>query len=66
MEDFTGKKLVVGDKVVMIAPNYRHLVEGTILRFTPKMVVVEYFNDWNHSTPYRKEIKQVSYQLSKV
>lgn len=68
MLDFMGKELIVDDIVILIAPKYRHLVKGKILRFTAKYAIIEYFNDWNYGKekPWRFEIKQEGYQLVKV
>lgn len=51
MQDFLGRELSVGDKVVAVAHQRTSstLYAGTISRFTPKMVVIEVENpdcDW--------------------
>lgn len=51
MKDFLKQDLSVGDDVVMVAPHYRMLTKGKIIKFTPKKVRVQYINDWNHSKP---------------
>ena len=66
MKDKLGKELKVGDAVVFIAPGYRTLVIGTILRFTPQMAVIDYLNDWNYSTGMPNSIKQTSDQIVKI
>ena len=54
--DFLGQPLSVGDIVVFPAPQYRHLVKGIVIGFTPKKVRIEYSNTWNHSAPgYKSE-----------
>ena len=66
MRDFFNTELTVGDTVAFMAPGYRNLVKGTIIRFTPKMVIIEYLNNWNFSNPgYPCEIKQTPDQIIK-
>jgi hypothetical protein len=48
MKDFLGTEIVVGSKVVFTAPNYRHFAKATVIKLTPKQVVVEYNNTWNY------------------
>ena len=43
MKDFFGNKLEIGDTVAFEEPNYRNLIAGTILAFTPQKVRLEYF-----------------------
>jgi len=67
MKDFLGKELNIGDTVVLIAPNYRHLVKAIIYAFTPMQVRVEYYNTWNHDHPgLVKQFLQSPSQLIKV
>lgn len=47
-EDFFGQELNIGDEVAVVAKNYRHLVMGTVVGFTPKCVRVKYMNTWNY------------------
>lgn len=54
MKDFLGKDLQIGDGVVVVLPNYRELVLGKIVAFTPKKVRVVY------------EVKGKSYDLIQV
>ena len=42
MKDFLGKKVQVGDKVIIIEPYYHNLIRGLIVKFTPKGVKVKY------------------------
>lgn len=44
MKDFNGSALIIGDSVAYLPPNYRHLVKGTVVGFTPKGVVIERYN----------------------
>lgn len=41
-KDFVGVTLKEGDIVAAIRPNYRELVQGQIISFTPKKVRVKY------------------------
>ena len=43
MKDFIGQELEIGDVVAVTEPSYRNLVRATIERFTPKRVVLQYF-----------------------
>lgn len=47
MNDLFGNHLKIGDKVVIPAPRYRHLVTGIVVRITNFKVVVLYRNTWN-------------------
>lgn len=62
MKDYFGNELQIGDKIVMIEPNYRNFVTGKILKFTPKNIQVEYIS----STGYPHNILQQPQQLIKV
>lgn len=42
MQDFFGNPLEVGDSVAITPHGYKHLVLGTVVGFTPKMVKVSY------------------------
>jgi hypothetical protein len=42
MKDFIGRELKEGDFVAATRPNYKDLVLGRIVAFTPKRVRVEY------------------------
>ena len=42
MKDIFGQELEVGNVVAFNPPNYKGLVTGQILKFSPKMVSVEY------------------------
>lgn len=67
MKDFLGKELSLGDTVILIAPNYRHLVKAKIYAFTPKHVRVEFYNTWNYGHPgFVKQFLQSPSQLIKV
>jgi hypothetical protein len=41
-KDLFGQELAVGDTVAFMRPNYRSLCLATILKITPKTVLVEY------------------------
>ena len=40
MNDFWGNKLSVGDEVALEAKNYRNIVKGVVIGFTPQQVMV--------------------------
>jgi acid phosphatase class B len=65
VKDFLGIELACGDKVVFVAPGYRHLAVGTISRITEKMVFIDYVNDWNF-TGWKASVKQTGNQLIRV
>ena len=64
MKDFNGNALKEGDSVAYLPPNYRHLVKGMVVGFTPKGVVIEryqteeYIRSYNlrYNTPYHPTI----------
>jgi len=66
MRDFVGKEISLGDKVVMIAPKYRSLVIGTVIKFTPTALKISYRNTWNVPTGWDLEILQKPNQVVKV
>lgn len=66
MFDFVGEELHVGDWVIMMVPNYRMLVKGQVLSFTPKKVRVKYKNTWNFKDGCDREILQDPYQLVRM
>lgn len=41
MKDFNDVELKEGDLVAYLPPNYRHLIRGRVIGFTPKMIVIE-------------------------
>jgi hypothetical protein len=64
-KDFNGKELMVGDKVVFIAPGYRMLAVGHIISFTNQKVRIAYQNTWNYASGYSSELLQTADQLVK-
>lgn len=66
MKDFIGNELEVGDKVIFIAPNYRHYAKGIVQRFTKETVVIEYTNTWNYIKGSAMTIKQIPSQVIKA
>lgn len=44
MFDFLGKKLVIGDKVVLMQPHYKNFIKGVVQSITPKRVKIMFFN----------------------
>lgn len=39
--DFSGIPLVEGDLVAYLPPNYRHMIRGIVVGFTPKMIRIQ-------------------------
>lgn len=65
--DFVGEELYAGTWVIMMVPNYRMLVKGQVVSFTPKKVRVKYKNTWNFGKPgVECEILQDACQLVKM
>lgn len=50
MNDFNGNPLAIGDTVAVLPPHYRCMVKGTIVGFTPKQIVIEYYPHFNSVT----------------
>jgi hypothetical protein len=42
MKDFIGQELEIGDYVAFMQPNYRNIILGKIIKFTPLQVRVSY------------------------
>jgi hypothetical protein len=42
MIDFDKQPLAVGDLVAFLPPNYRHMIKGRVIGFTPKMIRIEH------------------------
>lgn len=42
MKDVFGYELELGDEVAFYAPNYRDMITGIIIKFTPQQVRVEF------------------------
>lgn len=57
MKDFIGQELGIGDTVAVTEPNYRNLVKATVLRFTPKRVVLSLPRGSEYTTPSNFVIK---------
>lgn len=39
--DFSGVPLIEGDLVAYLPPNYRHMIRGIVVGFTPKMIRIQ-------------------------
>jgi len=39
--DFDNNPLQLGDSVAYLPPNYRHMIKGRVIGFTPKMIRIE-------------------------
>ena len=55
LTDTLNKPLTEGDYVIVVRKEYRGMVIGRILKFTPKQVKVLYLNNWNFSDPRPEE-----------
>ena len=67
MKDFLDNDLIVGDEVVFMCPNYRFLIKGTIVDFTPQKIRIEYNNTWNFGPEgYMKTFLATSDQVMKL
>jgi hypothetical protein len=67
MKDFLGREIQIDDKVVFMAPGYRNLVIGTVIKITPQFVRIAYMNTWNYSGEGNYcEIRQGSDQIVKI
>lgn len=53
-KDFLKEDLSIGDTVAFLAPNYRMMVKGIVIKITPKKIIIGYYNDWNFSSRYKK------------
>ena len=42
MNDFFGQPLAVGDEVAFMCPQYRYMIRGKIVKFTPQMIFINY------------------------
>ncbi len=42
MKDFNSNTLALGDFVAFLEPNYRHMVQGRVVGFTPKSIRIEW------------------------
>lgn len=47
MKDFLGRELKIGDEVVFSIPHYHGLAKAHIVKFAPKMVVLD-VTVWGH------------------
>jgi len=61
-EDFLGKELKVGDRVVFVQKSYRNLMIGTISKITAKMA----FLDHEETNVCSRTTKQAHDQLIKI
>lgn len=66
MKDFLKNELNLNDDVVLMIPNYRGLVKGIIIAFTPKKVRVQYQNTWNFASPQTFVVLQEPSQIVKI
>ena len=65
MRDFLKRPLAIGDTVAMIYPQYKHLVTGTVVAFTPQKIRVS-FTEHFDTAPGTKTFLATSDQLIKI
>jgi hypothetical protein len=65
MKDFNNNPLALGDYVAFLEPNYRHMVQGRIVGFTPKQIRIEftpyYYNRTNRAVETQTCLRDQSY-----
>jgi hypothetical protein len=61
-KDLFGQELAVGDTVAFMRPSYRSLCLATILKITPKTILVEYTV---HYSDHKQEFRSAANQLIK-
>jgi aspartate 1-decarboxylase len=59
-KDAAKRILRVGDTVAFVVPNYRTMALGKIVKFTPKMVTIEYGKE--NINRFRDEVCRVDYK----
>lgn len=59
-KDAAKRILRIGDTVAFVVPNYKTMAIGKIVKFTPKMVTIEYDND--KINRYRTEVCRIDYR----
>ena len=59
MNDFFGQPLAIGDEVAVMCPDYRYMVMGKIVHFTPQMIVINYTNHIGSVKDFRATPNQV-------
>lgn len=52
--DFDKQPLEVGDLVAFLPPNYRHMIKGRVIGFTPKMIRIEHILEEKQVELYRE------------
>lgn len=52
--DFDKQPLEVGDLVAFLPPNYRHMIKGRVIGFTPKMIRIEHILEQKQLELYRE------------
>ena len=59
MKDFLGHEIKVGDRVIFMRLQYRDLCVGTILKLTPKTVLIECKDNSNDKMTCRQFYSQI-------
>lgn len=50
MKDRINQEISIGSTVLTTHSEYKELLKGKIVRFTPKMVIVSYLRNWGASS----------------
>lgn len=66
MTDKLGNSVATGDTVVFIAPGYRMLATGEVIKETKEMIVISYVNDWNFPEGHRSTLRQRPKQVISI
>ena len=67
MKDVFGNELAVGDEVAFMEPGYTYaLKKGTIIKFTPKKLVIEWDDGRGYSTSITQTYKFPKQVVKKI
>jgi len=63
--DYFNQILKIGDEVAFMCPNYRWMIDGKVIKFTPKTMVIEYNADQNYGRTRMKTFRASYNQVIK-
>ena len=66
MKDFLNNELKVGDKVVCLEKDYKNLIHATVVKLTPKMIIVEFTRRAFPDRLVTEQVKRFSDQVVKI
>jgi hypothetical protein len=67
MVDIFGQELAIGDIVAFNPPYYKGLIIGTIVKFTPKQVKIEYYGStWKETSVLMSKFDYPEHVVKKV